>query len=136
METDRSQIKVIESDEFEKDIKTLGKRYRSVKQDVRSLVVQLEAGETPGDRIARNKYPVYKVRLKNSDITKGLSSGYRVVYYIQTSEAILLTSIYSKSDRSNISNEEIEGIIEQYMLEIDRQEREMKIESESSDVDR
>jgi mRNA-degrading endonuclease RelE of RelBE toxin-antitoxin system len=61
METDRSQVKVVESDEFGKDIKKLGKRYRSVKQDVRSLAAQLEAGETPGDRITENKYPVYKV---------------------------------------------------------------------------
>jgi mRNA-degrading endonuclease RelE of RelBE toxin-antitoxin system len=136
METDRSQVKVIESDEFRKDIKKLGKRYRSVKQDVRALISQLEAGETPGDRITGNKYPVYKVRLQNSDINKGLSAGYRVIYYIQTLEAILLTKIYSKSDRSNIRNEEIESIIEQYMLEIERQEREVKIESESSDIDR
>ncbi len=62
METDRSQIKVIESDEFGKDIKKLGKRYRSVKQDVRALIAQLEAGGTPGDRVSGNKYPVYKVR--------------------------------------------------------------------------
>jgi mRNA-degrading endonuclease RelE of RelBE toxin-antitoxin system len=136
METDRSQVKVIESDEFRKDIKKLGKRYRSVKQDVRALISQLEAGETPGDRITGNKYPVYKVRLQNSDINKGLSAGYRVIYYIQTLETILLTKIYSKSDRSNTRNEEIEGIIEQYMLEIERQEREVKIESESSDIDR
>jgi mRNA-degrading endonuclease RelE of RelBE toxin-antitoxin system len=136
METDRSQIKVIESDESRKDIKKLGKRYRSVKQDVRALISQLEAGEIPGDKVTGNKYPVYKVRVKNSDINKGQSSDYRVIYYIQTPEAILLTNIYSKSDRANISNEEIEGMIEQYMPEIEQQEREVKIESESSDVDR
>jgi mRNA-degrading endonuclease RelE of RelBE toxin-antitoxin system len=50
--------------------------------------------------------------VKNSDIKKGQSGGYQVVYYIQTPEAILLTNIYSKSDRANISNEDIEGIIE------------------------
>jgi hypothetical protein len=79
---------------------------------------------------------VYKVRVKNSDIKKGQSSGYRVVYYIQTPEAILLTNIYSKSDRANISNEDIEGIIEQYILEFERQEKEeVTIESESCNVD-
>jgi mRNA-degrading endonuclease RelE of RelBE toxin-antitoxin system len=136
MATDRSQVKVIESDEFGKDIKKLGKRYRSVKQDIRSLTAQLEAGETPGDRITGNKYPAYKVRLKNSDIKKGQSSGYRVVYYIQTPEAILLTNIYSKSDRVNISNEEIEEIIDRYMLEFERQKEEVTIESESPDLDK
>jgi mRNA-degrading endonuclease RelE of RelBE toxin-antitoxin system len=129
-------IKVVESDKFVKDIKNLKKRYRAIAADIEPLILQLEAGETPGDRIAGNKYPVYKVRVKNSDNKKGQSSGYRVIYYIQTSEAILLTHIYSKSDRSNISNEEIEGIIEQYMLEIERQQSAVKIEPESSDVDR
>lgn len=128
METDRSQVKVIESDDFGKAIKKLGKRYRSVKQDIRSLAAQLEAGETPGDVITGNRYPVYKVRVKNRDINKGQSSGYRVIYYIQTPEVVLLASIYSKSDRGNISNQEIEDIIEQYMLEIDRQEKEVTID--------
>ena len=127
MEADLSQIKVVESDEFRKDIKKLGKRYRSVKQDVRSLTAQLKDGETPGDRITGNKYPVYKVRVKNSDIKKVQSGGYRVIYYIRTPEAILLTNIYSKSDRSDISNKEVEDVIEQYELEIDRQEPEVTI---------
>ena len=124
MEADLSQIKVVESDEFRKDIKKIGKRYRSVKQDVRSLTAQLINGETPGDRITGNKYPVYKVRVKNSDIKKGQSGGYRVIYYIRTAEVILLTNIYSKSDRSDISNKEVEDVIGQYELKIDRQESE------------
>jgi mRNA-degrading endonuclease RelE of RelBE toxin-antitoxin system len=136
MDTDRDRVKVIESDEFVKDIKKLGKRYRSVKQDVRSLVAQLEVGETPGDIITGTKYPVYKVRVKNSDNNKGQSSGYRVIYYIQTSEASLLTNIYYKADRTNISNEEIEIIIDRYMLEIDRQEPEVPSNAESFDLDK
>ena len=60
----------------------------------------------------------------------------RLFYYIQTPEAILLTNIYSKSDRSNISNEEIQDIIEQYMLEIETQEREVKTEPENSEVNK
>ena len=138
MEADRSQIKVVESDEFRKDIKKLGKRYRSVKQDVRSLTAQLKAGEIPGDRITGNKYPVYKVRVKNSDIKKGQSGGYRVIYYIRTPEAILLTNLYSKSDRSDISNKEVEDVIEQYELELDRQEPEVTISEpeELEDEDR
>jgi mRNA-degrading endonuclease RelE of RelBE toxin-antitoxin system len=137
-------IEVVESAEFTKNVQNLRKRYRAILQgrgfaneaDIEPLIKQLEAGETPGDRVTGNKYPVYKVRVKNSDIKKGQSSSYRVIYYIQTPEAILLTTIYSKSNRANISNEEIQIIIEQYILEIEQQEREVKIESESSDVDK
>jgi mRNA-degrading endonuclease RelE of RelBE toxin-antitoxin system len=129
-------IEVVESAKFTKDVKNLRKRYRAIEADIEPLITQLEAGETPGDRVTGNKYPVYKVRVKNSDVKKGQSSGYRVIYYIQTPEAILLTTIYSKSNRANISNEEIESIIDRYMLEVEQQEREVKVESESSDVDK
>jgi mRNA-degrading endonuclease RelE of RelBE toxin-antitoxin system len=126
-------IKVVETVKFAKDLKNLKKRYRAIESDIEPVVAQLEAGQTPGDRITGNKYPVYKVRVKNSDIKKGQSSGYRVIYYIQTPEAVLLTSIYSKSDRANISNQEIEEIIDRYMLEFDRQEIEVTIDRTEED---
>jgi mRNA-degrading endonuclease RelE of RelBE toxin-antitoxin system len=113
-------IKVVESAKFSKDIKNLKKRYKAIES---------------GDRITGNKYPVYQVRIKNSDIRKGQSGGYRVIYYIQTPEAILLIKIYSKSDRANISNEEIEEIIDRYLLEFERKDTEFAIDSESPDLD-
>jgi mRNA-degrading endonuclease RelE of RelBE toxin-antitoxin system len=116
-------ITVTETDKFRKDVKKLLKRYNSARKDIELLIKQLEAGEIPGDRIVGNKYPVYKVRVTNSDTRKGKSSGYRVVYYTMTPEAILLTTIYSKSDRENISNKEVEDIIEEYELEIEAIDR-------------
>jgi mRNA-degrading endonuclease RelE of RelBE toxin-antitoxin system len=113
-------VKIAESDKFKKDVKNLVKRYRSIREDIRPLIKQLEAGETPGDRITGNKYLVYKVRVKNSDNKRCQSGGYRVIYYIQTLEAILLLKIYSKSDRDNISNEEVEDIIVEYQIKFAR----------------
>jgi mRNA-degrading endonuclease RelE of RelBE toxin-antitoxin system len=112
-------ITVDETKKFRKEVKKLLKKYNSARKDIEPLIKQLESGEIPGDRIAENKYPVYKVRVPNSDTRKGKSSGYRVIYYTMTPEAILLTAIYSKSDRSNISNKEIEDIIREYEREID-----------------
>ncbi|WP_181243999.1 type II toxin-antitoxin system RelE/ParE family toxin [Chamaesiphon polymorphus] len=108
-----SPVIVVESIKFKKDIKKLGKANRLIKEDIKSLIEQLEAGETPGDCIIGNKYPVYKVRVRNSTTNRGKSGGYRIIYYTVTLEAILLTTIYAKSDRENISNQEIEKIIEQ-----------------------
>ena len=119
MSIDKVPIEVITSIDFIKDLKKLRKRYNSVEKDVEFLILQLRDGETPGDRITENKYPVYKARVKNSDTRRGKSGGYRVIYYICTPEAILLTNIYSKSDQSNISNKEVEDVIEQYELEIE-----------------
>jgi mRNA-degrading endonuclease RelE of RelBE toxin-antitoxin system len=39
------------------------------------------------DEVAGAKYQIFKVRLKNSDTRKGKSGGYRVIYYLKTSEA-------------------------------------------------
>jgi mRNA-degrading endonuclease RelE of RelBE toxin-antitoxin system len=128
-------LKINESIDFKKNLKKLGKRYRLVREDIKPLIKQLEGGETPGDRISGNKYPVYKVRVKNSDTKKGQSGGDRILYYTITAEAILLTTIYSKSDRENISNEEIEEIIEQYELEVERQEGEKLIIPDSISQD-
>jgi mRNA-degrading endonuclease RelE of RelBE toxin-antitoxin system len=128
-------IKIYESISYKKELKKLNKRYRSIDKDIKPLIQQLEAGETPGDRIAENKYPVYKVRVPNSDTRKGKSGGYRVIYYTITPESILLTTIYTKSDRRTISNKEVEDIIGQSELEIEQ--RETKIvdtDSEDSDV--
>jgi len=112
-------IEIYESISYKKELKKLNKRYRSIDKDIEPLIKQLEAGETPGDRIVGNEYPVYKVRVPNSDTRTGKSSGYRVIYYTMTSEAIVLTTIYSKSDRRNIANKEVEDIIGEYKLEID-----------------
>ncbi|WP_373545306.1 type II toxin-antitoxin system RelE/ParE family toxin [Chamaesiphon sp.] len=134
-------IKIYESISYKKELKKLNKRYRSIDKDIKPLIQQLEAGETPGDRIAENKYPVYKVRVPNSDTRKGKSSGYRVIYYTATPESILLTTIYSKSDRSNISNKEVEDLIGKYEIEIDSlgerlsgQETEI-VTADSEDID-
>jgi mRNA-degrading endonuclease RelE of RelBE toxin-antitoxin system len=81
-------IKIYESISYKKELKKLNKRYRSIDKDIKPLIQQLEAGETPGDRIAENKYPTYKVRVPNSDTRKGKSGGYRVIYYTITPESI------------------------------------------------
>ena len=125
MEDKPLPIKIDKSIEFKKNIKKLEKKYRSIEEDLEPLIQQLESGETPGDRISGNKYPVYKVRVKNSDNKKGQSSGYRVIYYTITTAAILLTTIYSKSERGNISNREIEDLIEQEEIEVEQQDREI-----------
>jgi mRNA-degrading endonuclease RelE of RelBE toxin-antitoxin system len=107
-------ISIVLTSRFKKDITKLAKRYRSIRQDLTPLINQLERGETPGDQISGNKYQVFKVRLKNRDIQKGKSAGYRVIYYLKISQKIVLVTIYSKSDQSDIQNQIIEKIIEEF----------------------
>jgi mRNA-degrading endonuclease RelE of RelBE toxin-antitoxin system len=120
-------VRVIKSRSFEKETKKLNKKYRLIREDIKSVIQQLESGDLPGERIGGVKYAVYKVRVNNSNAQRGKSGGYRIIYYTKTSATILLTTIYSKSDRENISNEEIEDIIKQYELELEQQEQEVAV---------
>jgi len=71
---------------------------------VQPLIKQLKAGETPGDQIQSLGYTVYKVRVKNSDAKRGKSGGYRIIYYLQAQESLLLVTIYSKTEQSDIDD--------------------------------
>ncbi|MEM7125574.1 MAG: type II toxin-antitoxin system RelE/ParE family toxin [Chloroflexota bacterium] len=83
-----------------------------MRNDVSPLIEQLQAGETPGDRIAGTGHVVYKTRLKNSDIQKGKSGGYRVIYLVQNNQIVILLIIYAKSDTDDISSNEIVSVID------------------------
>ncbi|MCX5982933.1 MAG: type II toxin-antitoxin system RelE/ParE family toxin [Nostocales cyanobacterium LacPavin_0920_SED1_MAG_38_18] len=107
-------IEIALTPRFQRDLRELAKRYRSIRSDVQPLIDQLQAGEIPGDRIAGIKYQIFKVRIKNSNIQKGKSGGYRVIYYLKNAQGIILTTIYSKSDLTDVSNEIIEQAIAQY----------------------
>jgi len=100
------EIKVVES--FKKELKKLAKRYKNIKNDYKELL-KLLTNNNPqelGVHLGKN---VYKLRLKNSDINKGKSAGYRVVYYIyEENHWLVLLSIYSKSDYESISEDEID----------------------------
>jgi mRNA-degrading endonuclease RelE of RelBE toxin-antitoxin system len=114
MQSEPSPMQIALTPRFKRDLRELAKRYRSIRTDVQPLIEQLQAGELLGDRIAGVKYQVFKVRLKNSNIQKGKSAGYRVIYYLKTDEGIILATIYSKSDLSDVSNKAIEEAIAQY----------------------
>jgi mRNA-degrading endonuclease RelE of RelBE toxin-antitoxin system len=56
------------------------------------MIEQLEQGELPGDQIPSIGYTVFKLRVRNSDIQKGKSGGYRLIYYVKTAAGIILLS--------------------------------------------
>jgi mRNA-degrading endonuclease RelE of RelBE toxin-antitoxin system len=112
--SNNSPIEIALTPHFQRDLRDLAKRYRSIRLDLQPLIEQLQSGETPGDRVTGTKYQIFKVRLKNSNIQKGKSGGYRVIYYLKTEAEIILATIYSKSDLSDVSNHVIEEAIAQY----------------------
>ena len=107
-------IEVIASPMFNRNTRNLKKKYRNILKDVDPLLEQLENGETPGDQVVGTGYPVFKVRVKNSDNQKGKSGGYRVIYYLKTVDRTLLLTIYSKSELDDVAAEDLVKIIEEY----------------------
>ena len=100
------------ADYFVKKLKRLNKKYPKVRADVQAFVRLLESGETPGDQVPGVGYTVYKVRIRSSDIPRGKSGGYRILYYLKTDEHLMLLTIYFKSEQTDISPGAIRQIIE------------------------
>jgi mRNA-degrading endonuclease RelE of RelBE toxin-antitoxin system len=101
------------SHEFEEELYRLSKRFRNIRSDVEPLIEELQQGNMLGDRIGGigEKYVVYKVRVRNSNIQKGKSAGYRLIYQVESPTSILLLTIYSKSDQEDIAVNEILDIV-------------------------
>ena len=104
------KYKVIPTPEFIKNLKTLKKKYKNIKNDVLELVNQLEQNPTMGTELGKN---TFKIRVKNSDNNKGKSAGYRVITYLINEEyELYLVTIYSKSEKENILDLELKKLIE------------------------
>lgn len=73
MQTEPPSVEISFTNEFERRLQSLSKKYRRIGSDIQPLIEQLQAGETPGDRISGTGTTAFKVRVKNSDIKKGKS---------------------------------------------------------------
>lgn len=100
--------------EFKRNLRQLAKKYRHVRSDIEPVIAHLQAGEQPGDQIQGTRYTIFKVRVRNSDIQKGKSSGYRLIWYLVTQHRIVLITIYSKLDQADISAEQIRQILTEF----------------------
>lgn len=100
--------------EFKRNLHALSRKYQYIRSDVQPVIEQLQVGKIIGDRVPGVQYTIFKVRVRNSDIRKGKRSGYRLIYYVKTSTNIILVTIYSKLDQSDVSAREIKRIITEF----------------------
>ncbi len=114
MSNEQPTVQVRFTDDFQQQIRNLAKRYYKIRIDIQPIIQQLEAGEIVGDQIQGVGYRVFKVRVKNSNIQKGKSAGYRLLYHLESSTQVLLLLIYSKSDRADVTAAEIKAVIEAF----------------------
>jgi mRNA-degrading endonuclease RelE of RelBE toxin-antitoxin system len=78
------------------------------------LKKKLQAGDFVGDQIPGTGYTVFKVRVRNSDIQKGKSAGYRLIYQLESPTSVLLLLIYSKLDQIDVAVQEIQSVIAEF----------------------
>ncbi|AOX04347.1 addiction module antitoxin [Moorena producens PAL-8-15-08-1] len=111
MLTDAPLVEVQLTPEFQRKLKVLAKKYRQIQADLQPILEQLQMGSFLGDQISGIGSTVMKVRIRNSDSQRGKSGGYRLIYWISSTELIILLDIYSKSDQQDIEVAEIRQII-------------------------
>jgi len=70
---------IIATPEFLKEAKKLGKKYRSLKEDLAVLIEELQQNPTLGTALADN---CYKIRLAIKSKGKGKSGGARVITHL------------------------------------------------------
>ncbi|WP_019486873.1 MULTISPECIES: type II toxin-antitoxin system RelE family toxin [Kamptonema] len=116
MTNESDPISIRFSDEFEKGLYALSKRYRNIRADIQPIIEQIQVGDFVGNRISGmgEDYVILKARVKNTNIQKGKSSGYRLIYQVKSATRVILLTIYSKSDREDIKNNEIIGILSEF----------------------
>lgn len=112
----QSKVQVDLTPEFQRSSRDLAKRYHSIRLDLQVVTQELQAGNFVGDRLTGigEGYDVRKVRVKNRDIQKGKSAGYRLIYRVESPSSVLFLTIYSKSDRTDISTKEIRDILNEF----------------------
>lgn len=114
--TDLPIVEIRLTPEFQRKLKNLAKKYRQVPTDLQPVLKQLQHGEFLGDQIPGIGFKTMKVRIRNSDTQKGKSGGYRLIYWISSTELIVLLDIYSKSDQGDIEVDEIRQIIKGFNI--------------------
>lgn len=105
------------STKFKRQLKQLRKRYPHCGDVVQEYIERLEQGELLGEPYDGLGLPsnedVYKLRIPNPDAKRGVSGGFRVIYYvIRDDKYIDLLVIYSKTEIDNVTQAEILKILE------------------------
>ena len=113
-DSSKPAVEVLFTPEFKRNVRALAKKYHHIQSDVRPIIEQIQRGKFIGDQIQGTGYTIFKVRIRNSDVSHGKSGGYRVIYYLKTSTAVILVTIYSKTEQSDISSVKIKKILSEF----------------------
>lgn len=106
--------KIITIPSFERELKFLAKKHRSIPADFEKLLDDLELNPLIGDEVIKD---CYKIRMAITSKGKGKSGGARIITFVYIlEETIYLLSIYDKSETATISDKELRELIKSLHL--------------------
>jgi mRNA-degrading endonuclease RelE of RelBE toxin-antitoxin system len=70
-------IEIAFTPEFKRNLRGLSKKYPHIRSDVQPVIEQIQRGEFIGDQVQGTGYTIFKVRIHNSDLSRGKSGSYR-----------------------------------------------------------
>jgi mRNA-degrading endonuclease RelE of RelBE toxin-antitoxin system len=117
------RCKVILTDFFKKDAKKLAKKHRSLGNDLKLLIAELEENPYLGDRLDAQSY---KIRIAIKSKGRGKSGGGRVITYVNISVEdnvnndevnVYLVAIYDKSSIESIPQHTIDAKIKEFLVD-------------------
>ena len=103
--------RIIPTETFLREVKTLSKKYPSIVNDLESLGDLLTQNPKSGDPIGKN---CFNVRMAVASKNKGKSGGARVITHLLVrleGETLYLLKIYDKSDLETILEKELENLL-------------------------
>jgi hypothetical protein len=106
---------IIPTNNFNREVKKLAKKYRSIANDLEKLEKELSENPNLGDNLGNN---VFKVRMAITSKGKGKSSGARLITHVfALGEKLFLLSVYDKSEKENITDDEIKQLLKDIDIE-------------------
>lgn len=99
------------TESFQNSLKSLKKKYRRIKDDIVEIIRNLENDPSIGEPIPGWNSEIWKIRAASSDMKRGKSGGYRIIYLWRNNEQnVYLLTIYFKGEKEVISFKDI-GIL-------------------------
>jgi mRNA-degrading endonuclease RelE of RelBE toxin-antitoxin system len=101
---------VIATEPFERKLKRLAKKYKSLASDLTLVIDELTENPTLGTPIGKD---CYKLRIAIASKGKGKSGGARMITYVRiVKQTVFLMDIYDKSEQANITDKELLMLID------------------------
>ncbi|MBM2813529.1 MAG: hypothetical protein HW421_291 [Ignavibacteria bacterium] len=109
-----SKFEIFYTSNFKREAKVLSKKYISFENDFEQVLLKLNEEPAFGTSIGKD---CYKIRLQIKSKHKGKSGGARLITLVKfVSESIYLLSVFDKSDKESINDDELNEIIKGIQL--------------------